>query len=98
MANFQKIKGRTTLGTPPSEREVPSNLKAPETAPVGESEAHLAEIDGRTLRATGRTEPFATRVTPGVRKKYKMVATRDDVTMGKLLELALDAYEKLQEG
>ncbi len=95
MANFQKLKSRNKLGKPPAESQIQSNLQAPETAPVAETRGET--IDGRTLRATGRTEPFATRVTPGVRKRYKTVAMRDDITMGELLERAIEAYEKLQE-
>lgn len=99
MANFQKLKQRNKLGKPPTESDAGDNLTAPETAPVSEIDKHEVEskVDGRTLRATGRTEPFATRVSPGVRKRYKTIAARDDMTMGELLERALDAYEKLQE-
>lgn len=99
MANFQKLKTRNKLGKPPSETAAGDNLTAPETAPPADSMPAIDDIkvDGRTLRASGRTEPFATRVTPGVRKRYKTIAMRDDITMGELLELALAAYEKLQE-
>ena len=99
MANFQKLKQRNKLGKPPVESEAGDNLQAPETAPFFEMQRFPpeAKVDGRTLRATGRIEPFATRVSPGVRKRYKAIAARDDVTMGELIEKALDAYEKLQE-
>lgn len=99
MANFQKLKTRNNLGKPPTETSVGNNLQAPETAPITEpvGQTPQSNVDGRTLRATGRTEPFATRVTPGVRKRYKTIALHNDMTMGELLEKALDAYEKLQE-
>lgn len=99
MPNFKKLKNRSKLGSPPSEIDVGDNLSAPETAPQADDSLlhNSAKVDGRTLRASGRTEPFATRVTPGVRKRYKMIAMRDDITMGELLERALVAYEKLQE-
>jgi len=99
MANFQKLKNRNKLGKPPAETAAGDNLAAPETAPPANEpyQESGANVDGRTLRASGRTEPFATRVTPGVRKRYKLIAMRDDITMGELLEKALDSYEKLQE-
>ena len=102
MANFQKLKTRNKLGTPPAETSTSNNLTAPETAPltpkpISEGQTDQSPVDGRTLRATGRTEPFSTRVSPGVRKRYKTTAARDDITMGELLERALEAYEKLQE-
>ena len=102
MVNFQKLKKRTNLGTPPAETLTGNNLTAPETAPVAAKVVSAGvgsqtSIDGRTQRATGRTEPFSTRVTPGIRKKYKTIAARDDITMGELLERALAAYERQQK-
>lgn len=95
MTNFNKIKARNKLGTPPSAERAQNNLSAPETAP--EEGNYQKSNDGRSERATGRTEPFATRVRPGVRQKYKQIAARDEMTMGALLEEALEAYEKAQE-
>lgn len=92
MANFSKIKTRGKLGTPPSASTTKNNLQAPEVAPEASSEAKVG--DGRSKRATGRTEPIATRVRVGVRKRYKQIAAREDITMGELLERALDAYEE----
>jgi hypothetical protein len=50
-------------------------------------------IDGRSLRKTGRTVPFSTRVSEEWDEKLRMIAQRDDLNFGEVLEKALDAYE-----
>lgn len=47
----------------------------------------------RPNRATGRTEQFATRVTPAFKEKVRDLTYRDRLKIVELLELALDAYE-----
>ena len=54
MVDVSRIKNR--LGTPPDPSQAGRNLAEPETAPTW--------IDGRSLRATGRTAQFATRIKP----------------------------------
>jgi hypothetical protein len=51
-------------------------------------------IDGRSLRATGRTLQFATRVRPETSKRMRQIAKRDKITLGGLIELAVEAYER----
>ncbi len=45
------------------------------------------------MRKTGRTHPFATRITPKLHKRIKMIAARDEVKVAELLEHAIEAYE-----
>ena len=47
----------------------------------------------RPNRATGRTEQFATRVTPAFKEKVRDLTYRDRLKIVELLERALDAYE-----
>lgn len=87
MANLSKFK-KKNLGTPPSLNEAGNNLSAPEVSPGDEY------VDGRSVRKTGRTEQFATRVTPQFHKKVKMLAARDDLKIVEILEKAIELYEE----
>jgi hypothetical protein len=51
-------------------------------------------IDGRSLRKTGRTMQFATRVSWEWDERLRRIAKRDGLYLVEILELALDAYEK----
>jgi hypothetical protein len=85
MANFKKL--RRNLPPPPTEAEAPANLAAPETAPV----------DGRSARATGRTEQFATRLRPEFHRELKVFAAKHGLKLAEVLELghaALKASKK----
>lgn len=108
MADFSKIpkkvNSRKNLGEPPSIEAAPNNLEQPEHAPLLEQQPEPKtkaqvdpKIDGRSLRATGYTKPFATRTKPEVHQQYKMIAARDGITMGELLEQAINAYEKINK-
>jgi predicted HicB family RNase H-like nuclease len=50
--------------------------------------------DGRSLRATGWTHPFATRVKPETHKNILDIAERDGITLDELIEKAIEAYER----
>jgi hypothetical protein len=105
MANLAKIKRRNKLGAPPSFEEASQNLRAPEIMPIGtavpsslaplDAPAGSGEgrIDGRSLRRTGRTVQFATKVSPEYDYKFRSVAARDRLDFCVLLEKCLDAYE-----
>jgi hypothetical protein len=54
-------------------------------------------LDGRALRATGRTEQFATRIRPETAKRMRVIAKRDKITLGGLIELAVEAYERQKQ-
>jgi hypothetical protein len=90
MATFKKTRRRGELGDPPPLAEAGENLKAPEHAPP----APALDVDGRTLRKTGRTQQFATRITPELHRQIKMIAARDGLKVTELLEQAVAVYEK----
>ena len=86
MANFTKPH-RPKLPPPPSIDESTDNLSAPEHAPVG-------KIDGRTLRATGRTLQLSTRVSEGFHREIKLYAVRNKLKLNELLELSFEALKR----
>ncbi len=109
MANLAKIRRRNKLGTPPSFEEASHNLTAPEIVPLAgalaSSETPLdapsksgeGRIDGRSLRRTGRTVQFATRVSPEYDNKFRSIAARDQIEFCVLLEKCLEAYEEVRK-
>lgn len=64
-------------------------------APPGNQPAApgASRIDGRTLRRSGRTVQFATRVSPAFDARIRRIAQRDGMLLVEVLEQALDAYE-----
>lgn len=50
-------------------------------------------MDGRTMRRSGRTVQFATRVSPEFDERIRQIAMRDGLLLVEVLERALDAYE-----
>lgn len=107
MANLTKLKRRSSLGAPPSLEEASRNLTAPEIVPAPEAGAKQAanavsrsgqgRIDGRSLRKTGRTVQFATKVSPEYDEKLRLIAQRDSLNICVLLEKSLDAYEEARK-
>ncbi len=87
MATLKKKKSR--LGTPPPAETVRDNLIEPETAP-----AKSEPVDKRTLRKTGRTQQFNTRVSKDFLDLLRKTAKNEGRTMGKIMELALVDYAK----
>jgi hypothetical protein len=53
----------------------------------------LSRIDGRTLRRSGRTVQFATRVSPEFDERIRQIARREGMLLVEVLEQALKAYE-----
>jgi len=100
MADLQKLKRRNSLGSPPTPNEASQNLNAPEVAPAGQSAtssqiaADKVRLDARSLRRTGRTLQFATRVSSEFDEKLRYIAQRDQLLLVEVLEHALDAYEQ----
>jgi hypothetical protein len=102
MADISNLKARKRLGAPPSAEEPTLGvLQEPELAPA--APLRVVEIaptpkvkreDGRSARRTGRTLPFATRVSLEWDTRFRAVSKRDNLTFGELLEKALEAYEK----
>ena len=107
MADLTKLKRRNTLGAPPSPDEASRNLAAAEIAPAHLHAIATAakspsappgvraqgRIDGRTLRKTGRTVQFATRVSMEFDDRLRRLAQRDGLKLCEVLERALEAYE-----
>src|SRR3954447_1648565 len=57
-------------------------------------EAYMASrVDGRSLRRSGRTIQFATRVSPEFDERIRTIAKRERMLLVEVLEKALDAYE-----
>jgi hypothetical protein len=77
---------RHKLETPPTLSETTSNLQTPEV--IG------GKIDKRTLRKTGRTEQFATRVSKEWLEKVKGISEKENLKLVEVLEKSLEYYEK----
>ena len=94
------VDGVLTAASPdyePDAEAAPAVKSAPQpTLPGLPANTDPGEVDGRTLRATGRTHPFATRIREDVHKQMKRIVVRDGLTLGELLEKAVDAYEREQ--
>lgn len=88
MADFKKTV-RRNLPPPPAEAEAPDNLRAPETAPQAPA------VDGRTLRATGRTKQLATRVREEFYDELKIYAARHRLKLVEVLERGHEALKEL---
>ncbi len=95
MSDLAKLKNKkpNRLRKPPAIEEAGENLTAPEHAPAI-SDTDKTNKNPRPKRKTGRTEPFATRVSPEFLKKLKLLAVTDDLKMVEVLEKALEAYEE----
>jgi len=73
----------------------PTHPRPAKTQPLTESRrASLSgRIDGRTLRKTGRTVQFATRVSEDFDDRLRQIAQGEGIKLVEVLERALDAYE-----
>ena len=85
MNDWQKLK-KHKLEAPPTLVETISNLQLPEV--IGE------KIDKRSLRKTGRTEQFATRVSKEWLEKVKGIAKKENLKLVEVLEKFLECYEQ----
>lgn len=88
MANFPKS-NRKNLPPPPPPSEAKDNLAQPEHAPSAGS-----YVDGRTLRATGRTTQFTTRITEELQTEIKVFAAQHKLKFNELLEQAFEALKQ----
>ena len=105
MADFKTFRRQRTLGAPPPLEEASLNLDAPEVAPYsppistptrkgeGDTTSARRAPDGRSLRRSGRTLQFATRVSPEFDIKLRRIAERDHLLLVEVMEKALDLYE-----
>ena len=110
MADASKLRTlrRGGLGAPPSleearvdlvpaaqqERGAPLADKAASPEPIRSPQAAPPRLDGRTMRRSGRTVQFATRVSPDFDERVRQIAMRDGILLVEVLEHALDAYER----
>ena len=85
MNDWKKLKKRK-LEAPPLLDEVKSNLHMPEITDW--------KTDKRTLRKTGRTEQFATRVRKDWLEKIRNIATQQDLKLVEVLERMLEEWER----
>jgi hypothetical protein len=96
MADASKLKRLTKsgLGAPPPATEAREDLvesaSLPSPAPV---EPAGSRIDGRSLRRSGRTIQFATRVSPEFDERVREIARRERILIVEVLERALQALE-----
>ena len=110
VADASKLRGlkRSGLGAPPAQDEARTDLNPMAHEPAASSEAAPPEsisrqpepekassrLDGRSMRRSGRTVQFATRVSPDFDHRVRRIAIRDRLLLVEVLERALDAYER----
>lgn len=70
-------------------------LPRPQAAGKGQGRANHGHtrLDGRSLRKSGRTLQFATRVSWDFDDRLREIAQRDGLKLVEVLERSLDAYE-----
>ena len=94
MPKLTKPRKKSRFGEkPPSDADTHGVLAAPEIA-VSPPPAEPIQVDGRTLRATGRTTQFATRVHPEWKLRLHKLSQRTNLMYVEILERALDAFER----
>ena len=93
MVDLSKLKDRKRkrLGSPPGIEHAGENLAAPEHAPAA---PNVDVKKKRPKRKTGRTEAFATRISPEFHRRLRLLAAEDNLKIVELLEKALEAYEE----
>ena len=100
MADASKLRQlrRPGLGAPPAAEEARNLSPEPPPSTAAEEPAVPApRIDGRSLRRSGRTVQFATRVSPEFDRRVRILAQRDGLLLVEVLERALDAYDRQLE-
>ena len=86
---------RIDLAPEPSRAVLPSSRSAT-ASPPRRTEAAAPQpgrMDGRTMRRSGRTVQFATRVSPEFDERIRQIAMQEELLLVEVLERALDAYE-----
>ncbi len=79
------------LAAPPVAEPAPAAARPPHRTDAAPPAA--GRMDGRTMRRSGRTVQFATRVSPEFDQRIRRIAMRDGMLLVEVLERALDAYE-----
>ena len=91
---------RIDLAPEPPRAALPSTGSAAASLPPRRTEAaapQASRMDGRTMRRSGRTVQFATRVSPEFDERIRQIAMREGLLLVEVLERALDAYEASQK-
>lgn len=103
---------RSGLGTPPPQHEARTDLAPepprdvlPSTAAIAARQPRRTEVaasqpgrmDGRTMRRSGRTVQFATRVSPEFDERIRQIAMQEGLLLVEVLERALSVYEASQQ-
>ena len=88
MADAEKLKRKNNLPPPPSIEETSENIHPRSDV------TNYERIDGRSLRRTGRTIQFNTRVTPEFDMRLREIAQRERLTLVEVLEQALIRYDQ----
>lgn len=89
MANFPKARVNR-FPPPPAPSETTNNLDQPEVAP------YVGSIDGRTLRATGRTSQFTTRISEDLHNEIKVYAAQHRMKLNELIEKGFAALKQIE--
>ena len=95
----QNLKAPEVAPVVAPESATPQTAAAPSQRPRNTGKArevghqHPTRLDGRSLRKSGRTVPFANRVSEVFDDEFRGIALRDGLKFIELLELSLDAYE-----
>lgn len=89
---------RIDLATAPQERGAPLPQRGADSEPAQSPQTDIPitrppRLDGRTMRRSGRTVQFATRVSPDFDERVRQIAMRDGMLLVEVLEHALEAYE-----
>ena len=89
---LKKTKARLQRSAPPAD-EISENIFPPRPASPPLTEPYH-RIDGRSLRRTGRTVQFATRVSPAFDMQLRAIAQRERISLAEVMERALAFYEQ----
>ena len=90
---------RVDLVAAPQELEAPQSQRGTDPEPPQSPRTVMPitrapRLDGRTMRRSGRTVQFATRVSPEFDERVRQIAMRDGMLLVEVLERALEAYEQ----
>ena len=86
-----------TVHNSPGVPHVVRSERRAEEQPASPPPRGTVRPDGRSRRRTGRTLQFATKVSWEFDDRLRRIADRDDKLLVEVLELALDAYEKVKD-
>lgn len=73
---------------------MPRSVTPPPTAINEQPPSNTAYVDGRTLRATHRTTPFATRVTEELYHEIKVFSAQNRLKLNEFVEQAFQALKE----